>query len=157
MLFFFFSSCREDKQNPFGLENNHITYSLASGSERVYDASCTLKPLDKGYQLSIQGSEGSDGLIATIKNIKTLSPQVLKFGKNVNVIVNEKLGKDLNIYVTSGCKENLGSFEIVEWDKSNRTISGFFAGTVCTHGIFAHLPSTKINDGAFYKLKYHVK
>jgi len=93
----------------------------------------------------------------TIKNIKSKSKQTLRFNNEVNVIVNEKVDKELNIYVSSGCKENLGQLEIVDWDINNKTISGLFSGPVCTRGIFAHLPSTEIKEGAFYKLKYHVK
>ncbi len=150
-------SCGSDKNSPFGLQENEITYFLGTGAERLYPASCTLEKQGKRYKLSLKGSDESDGLIMTIKNIKSLGKQTLRFNKEVNVIVNEKEEKGLNIYVSSGCKENQGQLEIVDWDTNNNTITGLFSGPVCTRGIFAHLPSTEIKEGAFYKLKYNVK
>jgi len=150
-------SCGSDKSNPLGLAKNHIYYQLKTGSERDYSVNCSLESTGDSHKLSIKGSQNSDGLIVTIKNIKSLIPQILRFNREVNIIVNEKVNEELNIYVSSGCKDNSGTFEIVEWDKSNKTITGSFSGPVCTRGIFAHLPSTEIKEGAFYKLKYNVK
>ena len=150
-------SCGSERHNPLGLANQEISYVLLSGSERLYKASCTLTQEKKNYKLSIKGTEKSEGIIFTVKNIKALKPQVLRFNREVSVIVNEKPDKDLNIYVSSGCKENSGTLEIVDWDKRNKTITGTFAGPICTRGIFAHLPSTEIKEGAFYKVKYNVK
>ena len=153
----FLTACSSDINNPFGLDKNQIFYVLDTGSERNYKVNATLSELDGRYKLSIKGSNNSDGLIITIKGIRNKAAQLLDFNKEVNVIVNEKIDKELNIYVSSGCKDNPGTFEIVNWDKDNKTITGTFSGPVCTRGIFSHLPNTEIREGAFYKLKYYDK
>ncbi len=151
------TSCNADEDNPLGLANNHIFYHLATGSERDYTVNCSLEKKGDQHKLIIKGSSNSDGLIITIKDIKKMRPQILRFDRDVSIIVNEKVDKELNIYVSSGCKENPGTFEIVDWDESNKTITGSFSGPICTRGVFAHLPSTEIKEGSFYKLKYNVK
>ena len=156
-LFCLIFSCGPDKNNPFGLAQNHIYYQLKTGGERDYKVNCSLEKISNTYKLSLKGSNNSDGIIITIKNIKSMTPQVLYFNKEVSLIVNEKINNELNIYVSSACKNNPGAFEIVNWDIDNNTITGFFSGAVCTRGVFAHLPSTEIQEGAFYKLKYNVK
>jgi len=157
LVLFCFSSCSSENSNPFGLADNHIYYHLKKDSERDYAAYVTLKKAADKYQLSIKGASDSDGIIITIKDIESLAPQTFHFNEQVSVIVNEKVDKELNIYVSSGCKNNPGTLEIVNWDESNKTITGSFTGPVCTRGIFAYLPSTEINEGSFYKLKYNVK
>lgn len=151
------TSCSADKHNPLGLSANEISYFLDSGTERVYPATCSLTEEKGRFKLTIKGALKSDGIIMTCKNIKSLSPQTLRFNREVSVIVNEKKEEDLNIYVSSGCKENHGTLEIVDWNENDKTITGIFSGPICTRGIFAHLPGTEINEGAFYKLKYNVK
>ncbi len=150
-------SCASDKDNPLGLESNRLAYTLANGTERMYKGLCTLSQEGDKYKLSIKGAEKSDGIIFTVQRIKPFQTSTYSFSRDVNVVLNDKTGKELNIYVSSACKESDGILEIVHWNKKEQTITGHFKGPLCTRGIFAHLPGTEIKEGAFYNLKYNVK
>jgi len=159
ILFFccigFSISCASESSNPFGLKENKISYTLSRGTERTYTSNASLIEDNGKYTLKIKGAIKSDGIIITIKNVEPFKPKKYIFYKDVSIILNDKTGDELMIYVSTGCKENKGIFEIVEWNKNTSTISGVFSGPVCTRGIFAHLPSTVIEEGSFYKIKYN--
>ena len=149
------SACTSDANNPLGLSNNQIAYFLDQGTERTYECTATLIQNNEDYTFKIKGSEKSDGIIITIKNVKPYQPNKYAFYKDVSIILNDKSDDELMVYVSTGCKMNQGIFEIVEWNKDASTITGIFNGPVCTRGIFAHLPGAVIKEGAFYKMKYN--
>ena len=147
-------ACGSEKHNELGLNENELAYFLANGTSNTYSVKSSLTKEGDSYKLSIVAIHGSEGIILTISNVQPNTPKEYFFFKDVSVIVNDKSGETLNVYVSSACKENKGVFEIVDWDEDNKTISGRFNGAICTRGIFAHLPGTNIDDAAFFKIKY---
>ena len=155
VFFVLLFSCGTDKDNVLGLAENELAYILANGTSRTYSASCTLTNENDEYKLTFRASEASDGIIITLKNVKPFESTNYTFFKDVSIIINDKTDGELYVYVTTGCKDIQGAFEILNWDKKNKTITGKFSGPICTRGIFAHIPSTHIDEAAFYKIKYN--
>ena len=147
-------SCGTEKHNDMGLNENELAYFLANGTSNTFSAKSSLSKDGDRYKLGIQASHGSEGIIITVSNVEINKSKEYFFFKDVSVIVNDKEGESLNVYVSSGCNENKGVFEIVNWNENDKTISGKFHGPICSRGIFAHLPGTNIDDAAFFKIKY---
>ena len=137
-----------------GLNENELAYFLANGTSNTYTTKTSLTKNGDMYKLGIQATHGSEGMIITVSNVEIYKPKKYAFFKDVSIVVNDKDGEALNVYVSSACKENKGVFEIVDWNERDKTISGRFNGPICTRSIFAHLPSTHIDDAAFFKIKY---
>ncbi len=149
-----FFSCGSEDHNDLGLGENEIAYYLDNGTTRTFSSQCVMSKEGEMYKLSIKAAQNSEGVIITIKNVVPYVAKQYPFRNDVSIVLNEKIDKDLNIYVSSACKENKGVFEIVDWNKKEQTLSGKFSGPLCTRGIFAHLPGASIDEAGFYKLKY---
>lgn len=147
-------ACGSEKYNDLGLNENEVAYFLANGTSNTFTAKSSLTKEGDSYKLSILAIHGSEGAIITVSNVEPNTAKEYFFIKDVSLIVNDKSGESLIVYVSSGCKENNGVFEIVDWNEKDKTISGKFSGPICTRGIFAHLPGTHIDDAAFFKIKY---
>lgn len=154
ILLFGLVACGSEQYNDLGLNDNEVAYFLANGTSNTYPAKSSLTKEGNSYKLSIVAIHGSEGIILNISNVAAYKPGEYLFFKDVSIIVNDKSEGNLKVYVSSGCKENKGVFEIVDWNESDKTISGKFSGPICTRGVFAHLPGTNIDEAAFFKIKY---
>ncbi len=150
----FLFSCGSENHNDLGLNENEIAYFLANSASYTYGTKSSLTKEGDSYKLSILGIQGSEGIIITVSNVKAYTTGQYLFYKDVSVIVNDKSEENLIVYVSSACKQNQGVFEIVDWNKEDKTISGRLSGPICTRGIFGHLPGTYIDEAAFFKIKY---
>ena len=147
-------TCATEKYNDMGLDENQLAYFLANGTSNTYTAKTSLSKDGDAFKLGIQASHGSEGVIITVSNVELNKAKEYFFFKDVSIVVNDKDGESLNVYVSSACKENKGVFEIVDWNERDKTITGKFSGPICTRGIFAHLPGTNIDEASFFKIKY---